>query len=144
MSSLTVPLLFWVYLLLQNVLTEPLASSGLLVWLHYSGLQASCHNIYILLIYFKRTWNVLELSKISSNCSLIGVFGCFGGTYCIFSVEVCRFRNYLRYRGSLWGGWSCDPRRGINIRTQPRPIGRRMVVNGPFEGQTCFILPGWK
>jgi hypothetical protein len=28
-----------------NVFTEPLPSSGRLPWLHYSGLQASCHNM---------------------------------------------------------------------------------------------------
>jgi hypothetical protein len=32
-------------LLQERVLGEPLASNGRLLWLHYSGLQASCHNM---------------------------------------------------------------------------------------------------
>jgi hypothetical protein len=32
-------------LLRERVFGEPLASCGLPLWLHYSGFQASCHNI---------------------------------------------------------------------------------------------------
>jgi hypothetical protein len=32
-------------LLRERVLGEPLANNGLPFWLHYSGFQASCHNI---------------------------------------------------------------------------------------------------
>jgi hypothetical protein len=51
-NVLTEPLLnnglFCVYSLQrEQVFGELLASNGLPLWLHYSGFQASCHNIFV-------------------------------------------------------------------------------------------------
>jgi hypothetical protein len=44
---------------------------------------------------------ISDYSLLSCDASLLGEYGCFRGTYCIFRVEMCRFRNYVRYVGSL-------------------------------------------
>jgi hypothetical protein len=41
-----------------NVFTEPLTSNECLLWLHYSGLQASCHNIKPMSITSRPTYSV--------------------------------------------------------------------------------------
>jgi hypothetical protein len=40
------------------VYAEPLASSELPLWLHYSGIQASCHNMDV---------DILDVSKIKNE-----------------------------------------------------------------------------
>jgi hypothetical protein len=61
-----------------NSFTEPLPSNGRLLWLHYSGLQASCHN------------NILPL--ISKSFQMVSSF----------QVTRLNFRMYFSYNTSSY------------------------------------------
>jgi hypothetical protein len=56
-------------LLRERTFGKPLASNGLPLWLHYSGFQASCHNIYFLFIVYLTT--LYSFDYIASNRRLM-------------------------------------------------------------------------
>jgi hypothetical protein len=45
----------------ESVFDQPLASNGLPLWLHYSGFQASCHNIMEFIVFILRRSSSNEL-----------------------------------------------------------------------------------
>jgi hypothetical protein len=84
-----------------NVLTEPLASNGLPLWLRYSGFQKSCHNILLITVVARsKAWNVFACS----NTGIVGSNPTEGMNVCLRLFCVCVGRD-------LATGWS--PFQGI-------------------------------
>jgi hypothetical protein len=98
-----------------NLFTEPLPSNKRLLWLHYSGLHASCHNLIFSLKYALRMrTRVLPTCSgyVLTNSALVVWYQRFGGKcyVCHQGINVVFWDPVHRYRcfgGKCWLHLKC-------------------------------------